>query len=90
MTTGLMGLRFIVAIIFAALPFVTQVSNSPRYLMALSWAIAVGATAAGDALWRRGWMGRASVIGAGIVVLFNTLWDWLTPMLWRACPPESF
>lgn len=89
-TTGLMGLSVIVAIIFAALPFMTQVSNSPRYLMALSWAIAVGAAAASDALWQRGWIGRVSVIGAGVIVLLNTLWYWLTPMLWRARPPEPF
>lgn len=89
-TTGLMGLSFIVAIIFAVLPFMTQISNSPRYLMALSWAIAVGTAAASEALWRRGWIGRASVIGVGIIVLLNTLWYWLTPMLWRARPPEPF
>ncbi len=85
-----MGLSFIVAIIFATLPFITQVSNSPRYLMALRWAIAVDAAAASDVLWQRGWIGRASVIGAGMVVLLNTLWHWLTPMLWRARPPEPF
>lgn len=89
-TTGLMGLSFVIAIIFATLPFITQVSNSPRYLMALNWAVAVGAAAASDALWRRGWLGRLSVSGAGLLVLANTLWYWLTPMLWRARPPEPF
>ncbi|WP_298814765.1 hypothetical protein [Chloroflexus sp.] len=89
-TTALMGLSWVVAIIFAVLPFITLVSNSPRYLMALGWAIALGAAATTDALWRRGWAGKLSVIGAGALVLLNTLWYWLTPMLWRARPPEPF
>lgn len=89
-TTGLMALSFVVAIIFATLPFITQISNSPRYLMALGWAIAIGAAAACDVLWRRGWWGRLSVLIVGLLVLLNTLWYWLTPMLWRARPPEPF
>ncbi len=89
-TIGLMGLSFVVAIIFATLPFITQVSNSPRYLMALGWAIAIGTAATCDTLWQRGWVGRINVIGAGLFVLFNTCWYWLTPMLWRVRPPEPF
>lgn len=89
-TTGLMGLSFVVAFIFATLPFITQISNSPRYLMALGWVVATGCAAACDALWHRGWAGRFSVIVAGLFVLLNTLWYWLTPMLWRARPPEPF
>jgi hypothetical protein len=34
-TSMLMALSFVVALIFATLPFITQISNSPRYLMAL-------------------------------------------------------
>ncbi|MFN3374434.1 MAG: hypothetical protein ACK44M_12815, partial [Chloroflexus sp.] len=89
-TTGLMALSFVVAIIFATLPFITQISNSPRYLMALGWAIAIGAAAACDVLWRQAWWGRLSILIAGLLVLLNTLWYWLTPMLWRARPPEPF
>ncbi|MGQ9613098.1 hypothetical protein [Chloroflexus sp.] len=89
-TTGLMGLSFVVALIFATLPFITQISNSPRYLMALGWVVATGCAAACDALWRRGWAGRLGVLGAGLLVMLNTLWYWLTPMLWRARPPEPF
>ncbi len=89
-TNSLMGLSFVVALVFAVIPFITQLSNSPRYLMALSWAIAIGAAATTDTLWRWGLIGRLSVIGAGALVLLNTLWHWLTPMLWRVRPPEPF
>ncbi|MBO9316217.1 MAG: hypothetical protein J7456_10600, partial [Chloroflexus sp.] len=77
-------------LVFATLPFITQISNSPRYLMALGWVIAVGSAAASDALWHRGKIERLAIIGVGLLVLGNTLWYWLTPMLWRARPPEPF
>jgi hypothetical protein len=89
-TSMLMALSFIVALVFATLPFITQISNSPRYLMALGWVIAVGSAAACDALWHRGKIERLAIIGVGLLVLGNTLWYWLTPMLWRARPPEPF
>jgi len=89
-TLILMVLSFGVALVFATLPFITQISNSPRYLMALGWVIAVGSAAACDALWHRGKIERLAIIGVGLLVLANTIWYWLTPMFWRVRPPEPF
>ncbi len=75
---------------FAAMPFITLATNSPRWLMFLAWVVAVGAALATEALWRRGWAGRLAALAMGAVVLANTVWIWLSPMLWRIRPPEPF
>lgn len=76
--------------VFAVFPFVSGVSNSPRWLMFIAWVVAVGAAIAVEALWRRGRWGRAGVLAMGALTLANTAWIWLGPMLWRIRPPEPF
>jgi hypothetical protein len=81
---------FAVALIFAVFPFIALVTNSPRWLMFIAWAIALTAAVAIDRLWRSGWIGRAATVGMGALVLANTAWIWIAPMLWRVRPPEPF
>ncbi|WP_129626151.1 hypothetical protein [Candidatus Oscillochloris fontis] len=80
----------IVAICFAVMPFITLATNSPRWLMFLAWIIAVGTAISSAALWRRGWLGRLAVLVMGAVVVVNTAWIWIAPMIWRVRPPEPF
>ncbi len=80
----------IVAICFAVMPFITLATNSPRWLMFLAWIIAIGTALSSAALWRRGWMGRLAVLLMGAVVVANTAWIWIAPMIWRVRPPEPF
>lgn len=75
---------------FAIFPFVAGVTNSPRWLMFIAWVVAVGAAVAVAALWRRGRWGRLATVAMGAVVLANTAWIWVGPMLWRIRPPEPF
>jgi hypothetical protein len=86
----LMGGSLGVALVFAALPFVTGVTNSPRWMLFIAWAVALGAAVATERIWRAGWAGRAAALLMGAVVLANTAWIWLAPMLWRVRPPEPF
>ncbi len=79
-----------VAAVFALFPFVAGVTNSPRWMLFIAWAVAVGAAVATEALWRWGWWGRLATVMMGAVVLANTVWIWLGPMLWRIRPPEPF
>jgi hypothetical protein len=77
-----------VSVCFAVLPFITLATNSPRWLMFLAWVVALGAAMAAEALWESGWAGRLATMAMGTVVLANTAWIWLAPMLWRIRPPE--
>lgn len=86
----LMAGSLAVAAVFAVFPFIAGVTNSPRWLMFIAWAVAVGSAVATEALWRRGWLGRAAALAMGAAVLANTAWVWLGPMLWRIRPPEPF
>jgi hypothetical protein len=89
-TALLMLLSLGVALVFATFPFVSGVTNSPRWMLFLAWAVAVGAAVATVELWRRGLWGRAAVVVMGAVVLANSAWIWIGPMLWRIRPPEPF
>ncbi len=79
-----------VALTFAAFPFISGVTNSPRWLMFIAWVIAVGGALGTQAIWRYGRLGRLAVVVMGALVLLNTAWIWLGPMLWRIRPPEPF
>jgi hypothetical protein len=85
---ALMGGSLIVAITFAVFPFVSGVTNSPRWMLFIAWVIAVGGALGAQALWRRGVAGRISTLAMSAFVLFNTAWIWIGPMLWRIRPPE--
>jgi hypothetical protein len=79
-----------VGLCFAVLPFITLATNSPRWLMFLAWVVGLGAAMATEAIWESGWVGRAAALAMGAVVIANTAWIWLAPMLWRIRPPEPF
>jgi uncharacterized membrane protein len=81
---------FAVSALFAAMPFVTQVNSSTRWLMFAAWAIAVSAALAVDRLWQQHRMSRPILALMALVVLANTMYYWLGPMLWRIRPPEPF
>jgi hypothetical protein len=83
-------LSLAVAVLFGSLPFITLVSNSPRYLMFNLLPIAVGSAAALAALWRHSRPARLAAIVMTAVVLVNSAWFWITPMLYRIRPPEPF
>lgn len=86
----LMLASLVVALTFAIFPFLAGVTNSPRWMLFIAWAVAVGAAVATERLWRIGWWGRVVSMAMGAVVLANTAWIWLGPMLWRIRPPEPF
>jgi hypothetical protein len=79
-----------VALTFAVFPFISGVTNSPRWLMFIAWVIAVGGAVGTQKLWNWGRLGRLAVLTMGALVLINTAWIWLGPMLWRIRPPEPF
>ncbi|NTV64518.1 MAG: hypothetical protein HGA65_13405 [Oscillochloris sp.] len=91
--TAVLALMFgslVVAICFAVLPFITLATNSPRWLMFIAWVVALGTAISVEEIWRRGWVGKLATLAMGAVVLANTAWIWLAPMLWRVRPPEPF
>lgn len=88
--TLLIGGTFIIALGFAALPFLTGSSLSTRWLMFSAWAIAVAAALVADALWRRGRAGRLMVWITGSYLVWITLSQWLAALAWRVRPPEPF
>jgi hypothetical protein len=87
---GLMLASLAVAVMFAVFPFAAGVTNSPRWMLFIAWVVAVGSAVAVTSLWRRGWWGRAAAVIMAALVLANTAWVWLGPMLWRIRPPEPF
>ncbi len=86
----LMLCSILVSTCFAILPFITQSTQSTRWLMFSAWAVAVGGALAFRWLWRSGYAGRVVTLSMGAFVLWNTATFWLGPMLWRIRPPEPF
>ncbi|PDV99207.1 hypothetical protein [Candidatus Viridilinea mediisalina] len=86
----LMASGLVVASFFAIFPFVSGVSNNPRWLMSIAWVVAITAALAVDHLWQRGHWARLGVLVMASFTLANTAWLWLGPMLWRIRPPEPF
>lgn len=87
---SLMLSSILVSSCFAVLPFITQSTQSTRWLMFSAWAIAVGGALAMRWLWRIGYAGRVVTLVMGAFVVWNTATFWLGPMLWRIRPPEPF
>ena len=86
----LMAGTFVIALLFAALPFVSGSTLSTRWLMFSAWAIAVCAAASAELLWRSGRAGRIIVVAAGGYVVWVTASMWLAALAWRVRPPEPF
>ncbi|MGQ9826909.1 MAG: hypothetical protein ACUVSW_03505 [Roseiflexus sp.] len=80
----------LVAIGFAALPFLSGSTLSTRWLMFSAWIVALSAATGAAALWRHGWAGRAVTLAAGGYVFWVTISTWLAALLWRVRPPEPF
>jgi hypothetical protein len=86
----LMVCSVVVSSIFAVLPFITLSTQSTRWMMFSAWVMAVAAALAFRLLWRYGRGGRIVVLAMGGFVVWNSLYFWLAPMLWRIRPPEPF
>ncbi len=87
---GLMVCSLIVSSFFAILPFITLSTQSTRWMMFSAWVMAIGAAFGFRLVWRYGRAGRVAVLAMGGFVVWNTVYFWLTPMLWRIRPPEPF
>ncbi|RRR74938.1 MAG: hypothetical protein EI684_05925 [Candidatus Viridilinea halotolerans] len=85
-----MASSLVAALCFALFPFVSGVSNSPRWLMSIAWVVAVGAALAVAELWQHGRWARLAVVAMASLSLANTAWLWIGPMLWHIRPPEPF
>ena len=81
---------FVVSSLFAVLPFITQSTQSTRWLMFSAWAVAVTAALAARRLWRYGWVGKLVVLAMAGFVIWNTATLWLGALAWRIRPPEPF
>lgn len=86
----LMSGTFLIALLFALLPFVSGSTLSTRWLMFSAWAIAVGAALVAQLLWRSGRIGRWLVIAIGGYIVWVSAAMWLAALAWRIRPPEPF
>jgi hypothetical protein len=86
----LMAGTFVIALLFAALPFLSGSTLSTRWLMFSAWAIAVGAALVAQLLWRAGWAGRWLVLAMGAYIVWVSASMWLGALAWRVRPPEPF
>jgi hypothetical protein len=86
----LMAGTFVIGLLFAVLPFVTGSTLSTRWLMFSAWAVAVGAAAGAQLLWRSGRAGRLLVIIMGWYIAWVTASVWVAALAWRVRPPEPF
>ncbi|MBC8162425.1 MAG: hypothetical protein H7Z42_14540 [Roseiflexaceae bacterium] len=80
----------LIALGFAALPFISGSSLSTRWLMFSAWFIAVAAIAVVRASWH--W-GRLAHLVYGLMagyVLWVSASQWLGALAWRIRPPEPF
>lgn len=75
---------------FAILPFITLSTQSTRWLTFSAWVMAIGAALGARIVWRRGRGGRLAAVAMAGFVVWNTLYFYFGPMLWRIRPPEPF
>lgn len=87
---ALLGGTLLIALGFAALPFLTGSTLSTRWLMFSAWIVAVCGAAGGLRLWHSGRAGRLLAAGIGLYIAWLTLTMWLAALLWRVRPPEPF
>jgi hypothetical protein len=86
----LMSGTFLIALLFASLPFISGSTLSTRWLMFSAWVIAVGAALVAQILWRYGRGGRLLVLVMGGYIFWVTASMWLQALAWRVRPPEPF
>ncbi|KAB8143265.1 hypothetical protein F8S13_09580 [Chloroflexia bacterium SDU3-3] len=87
---AMIAATFIIALLFAALPFLTGSSLSTRWLMFSAWAIAIGCISTVRATWRWGWPVRAAYMLMAAYVLWVTASQWIGALGFRIRPPEPF
>jgi hypothetical protein len=75
---------------FAILPFITLSTQSTRWLTFSAWVMAIGTALGARMIWRRGRGGRLAAVAMAGFVVWNTLFFYFGPMLWRIRPPEPF
>jgi hypothetical protein len=81
---------FLIALLFASLPFLSGSTLSTRWLMFSAWAFAVGAALIAQLLWDRGRAGRWLVLLMGAYIFWISASMWLQALAWRVRPPEPF
>jgi hypothetical protein len=81
---------FLIAIGFAALPFVTQSTLSTRWLMFSAWAIALASVYMVRQLWETGRFARVITVLMAGYIMWVTASVWLGALAWRIRPPEPF
>ena len=81
---------FLVAAVFAALPFLSGSSLSTRWLMFSAWAVALCAVTFVRATWRFGWLLRLVYLLMAGYVLWITASQWIGALGFRIRPPEPF
>ncbi len=86
----LFGATLTVAVVQAAIPFLTSSTITTRWLSFAAWIIAIGISLVLDALWQRGRAGRALVIAIIVWIGWLTLMMWVQAMGYRIRPPEPF
>jgi len=86
----LMTGTFLIALLFASLPFISGSTLSTRWLMFSAWAIAIGAALVAQVLWSYGRAGRWLVLLMGSYIFWITASMWLQALAWRVRPPEPF
>ncbi len=79
-----------VALLQAAIPFLTSSTISTRWLSFCAWVVALGTGIVLDWLWRRGKLGQTAALLALLWIGGNTLWLWVQALGYRIRPPEPF
>ena len=81
---------FLIALLFAILPFASGSTLSTRWLMFSAWAIAISAARVAQRLVQSGRVGRWLVLAMGSYIIWVSAAMWLGALAWRIRPPEPF
>lgn len=84
------GAMLAVAVIQAAIPFLTASTITTRWLSFAAPFVAIGLALLLDTLWSWNWSGRLLSILILLWIGGTTLWMWLQAMAFRIRPPEPF
>jgi hypothetical protein len=81
---------FLIALLFAILPFASGSTLSTRWLMFSAWSIAISAAGVAQRLVQSGRVGRWLVLAMGSYIIWVSAAMWLGALAWRIRPPEPF
>ena len=86
----LFGATLAVAVVQAAIPFLTSSTITTRWLSFAAWIIAIGISLVLGILWRYGRAGRLLSIAIVAWIGWTTIFMWVQAMGYRIRPPEPF